>query len=68
MELVSGGQDPVDRLEKFKARHPEIDIMTPLDTRSPFWKGYIDGRQLTVQHRLDAFLDVLEVLSERNEL
>jgi hypothetical protein len=56
--------DQVPRLEAFKAAHPEFDIMTPLDTRSPFWKCYLNGGQVAVESRLKYFLDALEWLAE----
>jgi hypothetical protein len=71
MELVSSSQpeDAVVRLQRFKAEHPAVSVMSPLDTKSIFWKGYAaDGRQLTVQYDLGSFVSVLEVLAERDEL
>lgn len=52
--------DEVPRLMEFRAAHPEIDIMTPADTGSPFWKALHDGEQVTVQHDLGHFLDALD--------
>jgi hypothetical protein len=64
VELVSGEYafDSVPRLLAFREGHPEISIMTPVDTASPFWKAFNDddGSQITVQHDLGNLLDVLE--------
>jgi hypothetical protein len=66
MELVHGGhEDPVDRLRKFRAAHPEVDIMSPLDTRSAWWKAFLDGRQLAVEHELALLMDDLEKLEDQ---
>jgi hypothetical protein len=71
MELVSSSSQPEDavvRLQRFQIENPDVAIMSPVDTQSPFWKCYVDGQQVTVQHSLAAFVDVLEVLAEKGEL
>ena len=52
--------DQVPRLERFRQAHPEVEIMTPLDTRSPFWKAYRDGQHLGTGIDLRRLLDQLE--------
>ena len=53
-------EDQVPRLESFKAQHPEIDVMSPDDSRTGFWKAFRDGELLTVQHDLRWLLDRLD--------
>ena len=52
--------DQIPRMEAFRAAPPDVEIKTPLDTRSPFWKAYRDGEQLAVEHDLRLLLDALE--------
>jgi hypothetical protein len=53
-------EDQVPRLEQFRAEHPEIEIRSPIDNQSGFWKAYRDGMILSVQHDLRWLLDHLE--------
>jgi hypothetical protein len=55
--------DQVPRLEQFRAAHPDIEIMSPLDARSsPWWKAYRkDGEPLATGVDLRRLLDVLDV-------
>ena len=52
--------DQVPRLEAFKAAHPDVDVRSPLDTRSAYWKAFRDGVQIAVEHDLRHLLDMLE--------
>jgi hypothetical protein len=52
--------DQVPRLEAFKAAHPDVEIKTPLDTRSVWWRAYRDGVQLASEHDLRRLLDALD--------
>jgi len=47
-------------MEAFRADHPEIEIMTPLDTRSVWWKALRDGEVYAVENDLRLFIDTLE--------
>jgi hypothetical protein len=57
-----GYVDQVPRLEKFRADHPDIEIASPLETNSPFWRAYRDGKQIALQNGLRWLLDKLESL------
>ncbi len=52
--------DQIPRLEKFKADHPEIEISSPLVTKSPWWKAWVDGEQIASGHDLRRLLDSLD--------
>lgn len=39
---VPAWNDQVPRLQAFRAAHPDVEIMTPVDTRSPWWKAFAD--------------------------
>jgi hypothetical protein len=52
--------DQVVRLEAFRATHPSIEIMTPLDTRSVWWKAIRSGEVYAVENDLRLLLDTLE--------
>ena len=52
--------DQVPRLQRFQADHPEIEIKSPIDTKSVWWKAVRDGEQIAVEHDLRRLLDSLE--------
>lgn len=61
MQNLANDHDQVPRLEAFKAAHPDVDIMSPLDSRSaPWWKAYRDGEPLATGVDLRRLLDTLE--------
>jgi hypothetical protein len=55
-------EDQVPRLQRFREKHPEIDIMTPIDTRSAWWKAYRNGEHLCTEIDLRHLLDDLDRL------
>jgi hypothetical protein len=42
--------------------------MSPLDTHSPWWKAYLDGKLLAVEHELSLMMDDLDGLAAGDEL
>lgn len=52
--------DQVVRLEAFLAAHPNVEVMTPLDTRSVWWKAIRSGEVCAVENGLRLLLDTLE--------
>ena len=59
--MPEASTDQVPRLEAFKAAHPDIEIMSPLDSRAaPWWKAYRDGEPLATGTDLRRLLDTLE--------
>jgi hypothetical protein len=53
--------DQVLRLERFKADHPDIEIMSPLESRAaPWWKAFRDGEPLATGVDLRRLLDTLD--------
>jgi hypothetical protein len=52
--------DQVVRLEAFLAAHPSVEVMTPLDTRSVWWKAICSGEVYAVENDLRLLLDTLE--------
>jgi len=62
---VTAPADQVPRLEAFRAAHPDVEIMSPLDTRSLWWKAYQDGKCLAVEHELSLLLDDLDGLEDQ---
>ena len=52
--------DQVPRLNAFRAAHPDVEIKSPLDTRSAYWKAFRGGVQIGVELDLRRLLDGLE--------
>ncbi|HEY2266483.1 MAG TPA: hypothetical protein VGI96_27955 [Streptosporangiaceae bacterium] len=52
--------DQVVRLEAFLAAHPNVEIMTPLATRSVWWKAIRTGEVYAIENDLRLLLDTLE--------
>lgn len=61
MELISGQRvDQVPRMERFRAEHPDIEIVSPLVLRSAFWKARRGGEVLAIELDLRRLLDTLD--------
>jgi hypothetical protein len=58
--MVALPGDQVPRRQQFEANHPEIEIVSPVDNTTPFWKAYKAGQQIAVQAHLKYLLDQLE--------
>lgn len=52
-------EDQVPRLERFAHDHPEVEILSPLQTRTGFWKARRDGELLASGIDLRRLLDSL---------
>jgi len=55
-------EDPVDRLKRFQAAHPEITITPPCLANGPYWKAHKGEEFLTDAYWLEWFMDKLDKL------
>ena len=63
MDIVSPpSEDQVPRLEAFRAEHPDIEIASPVGSRTGIWSAYQGGKILVVTFGLCQLLDRLDEL------
>jgi len=55
-------EDQVPRLQAFRAQHPDVEINSPVDSRTGMWSAYHGGRILVVKFGLRPLLDCLDEL------
>jgi hypothetical protein len=63
-----GEPDQVPRLRAFRDAHPEYEIRSPEDNRSPHWSAYLNGAMVAADTDLRFLLDALEWLAARLQI
>jgi hypothetical protein len=60
-EVLPGPPDQVRRLERYRQKHPDVDIQPP-GAESAVWRAFRDGNLIAYGFTLMVFLDRLEAL------
>jgi hypothetical protein len=55
--------DPLTRLDRYKASHPDVIITPPSKDGSGFWEAHKDGKPIGSGFQLDQLLDRLDIIT-----